>query len=270
MMQVVSLDNVTVVKNNEVILDRISFEVEMGSFVYVIGNNASGKSTLIKTIGGLLKYSGYININGYYLDDVGVNSIRENVSTVLSDIDEEILGNTVWDNLVMPLIFLNKSESYIKKRVADICSLLKINKRILNKKMVLVDDSLRKKILIASAIISKPSILLLDDVLNKMSFDDKQLVLTALNKIRNEENMTIIMATNNVEDIFSGDYVIVLNQGKMVMNDKIKGVFSNINKLKECGFNLPFVVELSLFLLDKGLIDNIYVDERKLVDALWK
>ncbi len=259
-----------VVKNSNIILNDISFDIEMGSFVSVIGDNGSGKSTLIKVLSGLLKYSGYININGYYLDDSGINDIRKGISVVFDNIDEEILGNTVWDNLVMSLIHLGKSDKYIKKRIGEVCSLFGIDKDLLNKKIILLDEGLRQKIRIASAIMSKPSILLLDDCLCMLSNKDKKIVVKVLKKMCKNENMTVIMATHDIEDVLNTDRVMIMDNGKITVDGPVKSIFNDKEKIKKYNFDLPFVVELSLKLIDKGIIDNVYLDERKLVDILWK
>ena len=270
MMRVINVDDVTVVKNGNIILDNISFDIEMGSFVSLIGNNGSGKSSLIKVMAGLCNYNGYININGYYLDDIQVNDIRKIMSVVFDDIDEEILGNTVWDNLVMSLIHLGKSDKYIKRRIGEVCSLFDIDKGLLNKKMILLDSEDKNKVLIASAVMSKPSILLLDDCLSMFSYKNKKKIMNILNRLCKEDKMTIIMATNDLDLIFNTSKVMILLNGRLVANGPVKNVFKNKKDIKKYSCSLPFIVDLSMKLIDKGIINNIYLDERKLVDALWK
>ena len=270
MMRVINVDDVTVVKNSSIILNNISFDVEMGSFVSIIGNNGSGKSTLIRTLVGLEKYNGYININGYYLDKEGIYDIRKGVSVIFDDMYQKLLGNTVWDNLVTSLVHLGKNDDYINKQVADICNIFNIDDGILNKKMVLLDNGLRQKILVAAAIISKPSILLLDDCLHQLNVKDKEMVINILNKYRKDNKMTIIMTTNDMEDILYSNNVIGLDKGKIIFNSTVKNLYKYKSKIEECGLSLPFIMDLSYRLMDKDIIDNIYVDKRKLVDVLWK
>ena len=270
MMRVINVDDVTVVKNSSIILNNISFNTEMGSFVSIVGNNGTGKSTLIRTLVGLEKYNGYININGYYLDKIGIYDIRKGVSVVFDDMYQELLGNTVWDNLVINLVHLGKSDDYINKRVKEICNIFDIDDGILNKKMVLLNNGLRQKILIASAVMSKPSILFLDDCLHQLDVKDKEMIISILNKLRKDNKMTIIMTTNDIEDILYSDNVMVLNNGEIIINSTIKNLYKYIDKLEQCVLKLPFIMDLSYRLMDRGLIDNVYVDKRKLVDVLWK
>ena len=270
MMRVINVDDVTVVKNSNVILNNISFDVEMGSFISIVGNNGSGKSTLIRSLLGLENYNGYININGYYLDEVGIYDIRKGVSAVLDDKYQKFLGNTVKDTLIINLVHLGKSDKYINNQIDDICDLFNIDKSILNKKMALLNNRMRQKILIAAAIISKPSILLLDNCLHRLNDIDKKMIMKILNKLRKEDKMTIIMTTNDMEDILFGDNVIVMDKGRIIVNSTIKNLYKYKDKIEDCGIRLPFVIDLSCRLLDNGLINNVYVDKRKLVDELWK
>ena len=269
-MQVINVNDVTVVNENNIRIRNISFSIEMGSFVSIIGKNGSGKSSLIKLMSGILNYNGYININGYYLDDVGIKDIRRITSVVFDNMDEEILENIVRDNLVMSLVNMGKSDTYINKRLIEICSLFDFDRSILNKKMILLDNDLRQKVLIASAVISKPSILFLDDCLSLLSKKDKNNVLGILKKLCLNEKMTILMTTNDMEDVLKTDEVIVMDNGEIVIQGRVKNVFKDVNKIKKYNIDLPFVASLSMKLIDKGIIDNIYLDEKKLVGALWK
>ncbi len=78
------------------------------------------------------------------------------------------------------------------------------------------------------------------------------------------------MVTHDVEDTISTDRVIVLEKGKIVMDGTVKSVFKNIDKIKDYKLKMPFIMELSIKLFNKGIIKNIYFDKRKLVDELWK
>lgn len=269
-MQVINVNNVSVVDGNNIILRDISFDVDMGTFVSIIGKNGSGKSTLIKLLAGFLRYSGYIDINGYFLDDIGIRDIRKVASVVFDNMNEELLGNTVWECLAMNLINLGKSENYIKNRLGEVCSLFGIDKDLLNKKMILLDNSLRQKILIASAIMSRPSILFLDDCLSLLSGRDKHQVIGILKKLCIKDKMTVLMVTNNVEDVLESNEVIVLDNGEIMFKGNVKNIFRDIKKISKYNFDLPLIVELSIKLIDEGIINNIYLDDKKLVGALWK
>ena len=113
MIGIINLDSVNFVKDGRIILDNLSFSISKGTFVSIVGANGSGKSTLIKILAGICTYNGYININGYYLDKSNIDVIRKNVSVVFDDIDGSIIDDTVYDNLVMELLHMNKDKKWL-------------------------------------------------------------------------------------------------------------------------------------------------------------
>ena len=269
MMKVIAVDDLIVIRDKNIILNNISFDIEMGSFVSIIGANGSGKSTLVKTLAGLVDYSGYISINGFYLDN-DINNIYNSVSYVFGEYDNMILGNTVYDNLLMGLNHLKLSNKEIDAKIDKICKMFDLEKDILDKNMGFLNNDLRQKIMIASALISEPSILILDDCLHQLSVKDRNKIIRLLNKLKEERNMTILMVTHNMEDIFTSDRVMVVDKGKIVMDGSVKEIFLDKEKIKNYGLDIPFVVDLSLQLIKNNKINNIYFNQRKLVDELWK
>ena len=269
MTKIINLDDVTKVINGSIILDKLSFSIEKGTFVLVIGSNGSGKSTLVKILAGLYSYNGYININGYRLDNDNINSIRKNVSVILSEMDDNVTMDTVYDVLIMELIHLGKSDAYIRKRVNDICNVFGI-RNILYRDMRLISNSERQKVMIAASIMEVPDILILDDYMHQLNVKDKELVIDYLNKLKKKNNLTIIMVTHNMEDVMNSDRVLVLDHGKLVMDGTVLQVFKKKDELESYGVGIPFIIDLSLRLMDKKKIKHIYLDRRKLVDVLWK
>ena len=173
MTKIINLDDVTKVINGSIILDKLSFSIEKGTFVSIVGGNGSGKSTLVKILAGLYSYNGYININGYRLDDDNINLIRKNVSVILSEMDDNITMDTVYDVLIMVLVELGKSDVYIRKRVNDICNVFGI-RNILYRDMRLISNSERQKVMIAASIMEVPDILILDDYMHQLNVKDKE------------------------------------------------------------------------------------------------
>ena len=269
MIGIINLDSVNCVKDGRIILDNLSFSISKGTFVSIVGANGSGKSVFLKILAGICTYNGYINVNGYYLDKSNIDVIRKNVSVVFDDIDGSIIDDTVYDNLVMELLHMNKDKKYIDKRVEEICSLFGI-RDILYRNMNLLSNSERQKVLIASSLISKPDILLLDDCMHQMSNKDRKDIIDILNKIKKKEGLTIIMATHNTEDVMFTDRVMVLDRGKITLDGTPTSIFKRRDILDKCGVSIPFVIDLSLRLVDKGIIKHVYFDVRKLVDAVWK
>ena len=130
-------------------------------------------------------------------------------------------------------------------------------------------NSTKQKVAIASALIHKPKILLLDESLHQLTEKDKKIVFDAINYYKKNYNLTIILITHNEEDTLSSDRIIVLNNQKIYLDGSVKDVYKEERKLKTLGINIPFIIKLSLNLNLYDLIDEIYLTDRALIDKLW-
>lgn len=269
MRHIINFDNVSYVRNGKFILNELTFSIEKGTFVSIIGGNGSGKSTLVKVLAGLVSYDGYININGYSLNSDNIKNVRKKVGVVLSDMDNFLIGETVSDELVISLENLGKDSDYVARRLNDIANMFNIY-NILNKNIRDLTNSEKQMVFIASALISLPDILIIDDCMHQLLVKDRRLVLEILKKYKKEKNMTIIMITHDMEDIMDSDRIIVMDKGKIVMDGTVVSVFKKYSKLFNLGIKVPFVIDLSLRLMNKGVLSHVYLDMGKLVDDLWK
>ncbi len=82
--------------------------------------------------------------------------------------------------------------------------------------------------------------------------------------------MTIVMVTHDMNDTLVTDKMFVLDEGKLILSGTPRSVFKNRDKLLDCGIDIPFMILFSLKLMDKGIINHIYLDLGKLVDDIWK
>lgn len=269
MIRIINFDGVSYSKEGKVILDNLNFSIEKGSFVSIIGGNGSGKSSLVGVLAGINKYSGYINVDGYFLSDDYIHEIRKKVSVVLDDVSNMMIGATVCDEISLKLNNLGMDEFEIGKRVLEFARLFKIED-ILNKGIDSITNSERQKINVVVALINYPDVVVLDDCLHQLSVSDKKIVFEVLNRYKKEKKMTVIMVTHDMEDVIGSDRVIVLNCGKVVMDGSVIRVFKKRDKLFSLGIRVPFVIDLSLRLMDKGIVNHVYLDMRKLVDGIWK
>ena len=266
---VINFDGVSYAKDGKIILKNLTFDIKEGSIVSIVGANGSGKSTLINILAGITSYNGYIAINGYYLNKRNMKDIRNVTSVLFDDINNLPVGEFVSDELSIGLNNLGEDELKISKKVIDIAKKFKIDK-ILNNGVFNISNSERVKMFIASALITNPSVLIMDDCLHQLSVSDKKLVLDILKNYNKEKKLTIVMVTNNMDDTCISDRIIVLSKGSVVMDGTPLNVFKQRDKLLSYGVNVPFVIDLSLKLMDKKIVNHVYVDMGKLVDDLWK
>lgn len=269
MFNVISLDNVSLAMNNKMLFSNLNLEVASGSFVSIIGKSNSGKSSFVKLLAGLLQYRGYININGYSLDDENISSIRKGVSVVFSDDCREFSNFLVYDILSLELVHMGLDRKTIDKKVSDVSSKFLLDD-ILYTQMGEISESRQVLVMVLSSVLSGCNILIMDDCLDKIIDKDKNKLMKYLKKLKKTDDLTVLMTTHEMENVLYCDKVIVLDEGKKVYDDSIRHLFEDRQVLKKFDIEVPFVVNLSYRLVKEGRISNICLDERKLVDELWK
>ena len=269
MRNVINVSNVSVMYEDKVVIRNVSFDISSNSFVAIVGLNGSGKSTLIKVMAGLIKYNGYININGYVMDDINVNNIRQGMAVVMDDIESQFMGETVFEDLIFNMENLMYSDKDIEKRVEYISELFGL-KDLLDVEVKYISNSERQLVSIAASLMASPSILLLDDCFHQLSVKDKRRVLNILKKYRKDNKISIIMVTHNMDDVMYADRVMVINKGEIISDGSVISTFKNRSLMEKNGLKVPFVIDLSMKLMDRGVIDHVYLDMGKLVRDLWK
>ena len=237
-------NNINFKYDKTLIFDNLNLTIENGITV-ITGNNNSGKSTLLKITGGKLPYDGSITIDNkeikrykkyIFLDYQYINKLKGLVSEYLTNIDDKLIE-------YMDIIdYLNDD---IKKL------------------------SLETKIKICLAkYINEMDILLIDNLLCWLNKNDKNKILKRLKTI--SKNKIIIITTNNMEDLLFTKRIICLDKGKIIIDYDINGFFSDKKRLEKYKIELPFLIDLSYNLKLYNIIDDIYMDTGKLVDAIWK
>lgn len=268
MESIINFDGVSYSVNGKAILKNLSFDIKKGEFISIVGANGSGKTTLVNILSGLYDYNGYIDICGYNLNKNNMIDIRKKVSIIFDDINNINVCESVSDEISVGLNNLGVDEFSISKRVVDIAKEFKIYD-ILNSNFSNISNSNKVKVFLASSLITNPDILIIDDCLHQLSVRDRELVFDILNKYKKNNKLTIVMVTHNMEDTLLGDKVIVLDKGELLFYGTPRSVFKNKEKMHSCGIEIPFMIDLSLRLMDKKIIDHVYLDMRKLVDDIW-
>lgn len=254
--------------DNSYTFKDFDLDINPSSFVCIIGKNGSGKSTLAKILIGLYQAYGYITIDGYLLNNFFLKKIRRIFSVCFDNADDHFIGETVKDDLAFTLENLEYSKEEIENNIIVVSKKFKID-NILEKTPDELTNSEKEKVMIASSLIHNPKILLLDESIHKLNTNDKKLVFKVLKEYQKEQKLTIILVTHNLEDTLYADRIIVLDKGKIILDNTKEKIYED-DKLEKMGFKLPFVVKLSHNLILYDLIDKIYFDEKDLVNKLWQ
>lgn len=253
-MSSLKIDNLSFSYDKNVVLDNISFEVEKGEYVTLMGHNGSGKSTLAKLIMGLLE-----NKNGsIYIDDIemkesNINELRSKLGIVFQNPDNQFIGATVQDDIAFGLEnHLVKPED-MDKIINEFAE--KVNmKNFLSKEPSSLSGGQKQRVAIAGVLAMKPEILILDEATSMLDPRGKKEIIDLVHLLRiNQKDLTIFSITHDPEEAYLSDKVLVLDQGKIKYYDTPKNVFSHYDELVNMGLDIPFEMKIKNLLIKENI-----------------
>ena len=269
MEKILDVSNLNLTVDNKVLIDNLSFSIEEGSLNAFLCPNNSGKTTLIKTLSGLIwADSGKIIVNGTTLSKNSYEEYILSISTLLDDINDQFICSKVYDEIKYPLMNLSYDELDINNIVDNVSDTLKIS-TILGKDISRLKYYEKVKILIAASIVHNPKVLFIDDVFRFLTNKEKKDLFKILKTIITKYNIAILFTTSDINDVIDVDNIYVYNS-KIVMNGTYSEIIMKDNELSKLGFSIPIMIDLSRKLEFYNLVDEIYYDEDRLVDRLWK
>lgn len=235
----------------------LSLKIKKGEKVCLLGHNGSGKSTLLKLIDGLLvPKSGNIYINGYLLDDNSSYFLRRDIGLLFQNPDSQFVGTTVKDDLIFSLENENVDPSIMDELIDE--SLKEVDMLdYKNREPVSLSGGQKQRVNLASMFILKKNILLFDEaksMLDPKGKADMERILEK--KIEENENLTIIDVTHDIEDTSIFNRAIVLNSGKIIYDGDKISLFKDREKLTKYKIKPPFLYEFLSYFKDKNT-DNI-------------
>ena len=247
---------------NTLQVKNMDINVDLNNVVAIIGPANSGKTYLLK------KLCNIISNEDIFLDDIcirnyDVSFLKNNLCVVLDD----NIYNThyVYQELEYYLKQLNYTNSEIKIRIKDIADFFKINE-YLDYRIEELTVEYKMLIKILSLLIIKPQLIAIDNLICYLSDNNKK----NLFKYIKDNNVSIIYTVSNAEELLYSDVTIVLNNLKSVLCTKTNEVVEGNSILPYMGIKLPFAADLSQNLILYGLVDKVYLDNRKLVNKIWK
>ena len=211
---IIKIDNLTKTYGSLKAVDDLSFEIRKGELFAFLGVNGAGKSTTINIICGQLKKDeGTVIIDELNLDD-NLAKIKKKIGVVFqaSILDPQL---TVKDNLEIKASLYGLSRKEIKSRVNELAEILDFN-NYLNRPLAKLSGGQKRRIDIARALLNKPDILILDEPTTGLDPQTRKMIWAVITKLRKENNMTVLLTTHYMEEASEADYVVIIDQGKMV------------------------------------------------------
>ena len=232
-------------------LNDISLDILKGSFTIVLGKNGSGKSTFARLINALLIPSeGTIVVDGIDTSDKDmVWEIRRKAGMVFQNPDNQMVASEVVEDIAFGPENLGVPPEEIRKRVYDVMKFLSIEE-FEHRSPSKLSGGQKQKVAIAGVLAMKPDCIILDEATAMLDPEGRKEVLDVLEKLNKENNITIIHITHHMDEAINADRLVVIDEGKVVIDGAPGNVFSNVEKLEAIGLEVPEVSKI-LFNLAK-------------------
>ena len=234
-------------------VDHVSLEIEKGSFTAIIGKNGSGKSTLAKNINALLLPSGgAVYVKGFdTADETVLWDIRQTAGMVFQNPDNQLVSSIVEDDVAFGPENLGIEPGEIRKRVDN--SLYSVNMYEERKKAPhLLSGGQKQRVAIAGVIAMRPEIIIMDEPTAMLDPNGRCEVMEIIGRLH-REGITILLITHFMEEAAKADRVIIMDEGKVVLDGSPGQVFRHAEEIKELSLDVPFAVELAHRLRQRGV-----------------
>ena len=253
----------------QVAIDDVSFSVEKGKFIAVLGHNGSGKSTLAKLIVGLLeKNSGQIFFNDEEIDRKNISKLQSKTALVFQNPDNQFVGVTVEDDIAFGL----ENKCFPHEKMQEEINLFADSVNMLDhlkKEPINLSGGQKQRVALAGALILRPEILILDEATSMLDPKGKSTVRKVIDRIHQENpDLTIISITHDVEEALLADQVLILSKGKLVKSGAPKEVFREREALLDLKLEVPFIYRFEEKLSRLGINSHAEsIDE--LAEDIW-
>lgn len=230
-------------------LDDVSFEVNSGEIIGIIGHTGSGKSTLLQHLNGLLKpTSGSIFIDDVCITDASVKmvDIRKKVGLVFQYPEYQLFEETVAKDVAFGPKNLGIKGDELDNRVREAISLVGLDyDKVAESSPFELSGGMKRRVAIAGVIAMNPEILILDEPTAGLDPRAHREILSLIKKIHTKTEKTIIFVSHNMADIAElSDNILVINNGKVVLQGTAREVFNHHDELKEMGLGIPPIMQI--------------------------
>lgn len=251
-------------------IDNVSFSVEEGSYTTIVGHNGSGKSTIAKLIMGLLESaSGTITIDGIALNNENLAKIRSRIGIVFQNPDNQFIGATVRDDIAFGLENHCVEPSMMDEIIDTNAALVKMSD-FMDQEPTHLSGGQKQRVAIAGVLAMKPKLLIFDEATSMLDPDGKDEIKKVIMKLHKESSLTILSITHDIDEVASSDYVVALDQGKVVLTGTPQEVFQQEKKLKEMKLDIPFSLKIADELKKRGVTVDRCITMEGMVNELCR
>ena len=252
---------------------NVSFSIEKGEIIGIIGHTGSGKSTLVQHLNGLLKPSDgeiLLDNKNIWENPKNIRAIRSRVGLVFQYPEYQLFEDTVYKDIAFGPKNMGLTEQEISIRIKEICELVGIKDEYLEKSPFDLSGGEKRRVAIAGVMAMQPEIIIFDEPVAGLDPMGRASVVKMIDDYSKKYNATVLIISHNMEDMaLIADKLLVMNKGELALFDTTENVFRQHEYLKSIGLNVPMVTQIMLSLRKKGvnIPDDIFTVE-KAVDYL--
>ena len=248
-------------------LDNVSFSVERGEFIGIIGHTGSGKSTLMQHLNGLLKpTSGSVILDGkdIWSDKKLTRQARFRVGLVFQYPEYQLFEETVYKDIAFGPKNMGLSSEEIDRRVREAAGFVGLTEQQLEVSPFDLSGGQKRRVAIAGVIAMEPEVLILDEPTAGLDPSGRAEILANIEAYRKAKNATIMMVSHSMEDVARlTDRLLVMSGSKLAMDGTPEQVFTRAQELVDMGLSIPQVTQVFLKLRQMGLdVPNVYTIEQ--------
>lgn len=238
-------------------LENVSFEVEEGDFVGIIGSTGSGKSTLISHMNGLNRpTSGKITIDGrdIWADPSKIREFRFMVGLVFQYPEYQLFEETCYKDIAFGPKNMGLDEKEIDRRVHEAARFVGLSEELLQRSPFELSGGQKRRVAVAGVMAMEPRILVLDEPAAGLDPEGRDTILSQVKEYHKKTGTTVLLVSHSMEDIARyANKVLVMAERKLAMYDTVERVFDRAPELLELGLSVPQVTKIFLKLREMGI-----------------
>ncbi|MBO5370821.1 MAG: energy-coupling factor transporter ATPase [Clostridia bacterium] len=249
----------------EEVLKNINLKIQKGEFVAVLGHNGSGKSTFAKHLNAIhLPLGGTVYVDGINTaDEDRLWDVRSHVGMVFQNPDNQIVASVVEEDVAFAPENLSVPPEEIRKRVDDALETVGMTE-YRNHSPHMLSGGQKQRVAIAGIIAMKPEIIVMDEPTAMLDPIGRREVMKTIEDLNTRFGITIVLITHNMDEAVKAQRVIVIDGGKIIIDDTPRNVFKNVELIRDIGLDVPQATLLAHELRKRGYDirdDVLTVDE---------
>lgn len=238
-------------------VSNVSFSIEKGEIIGIIGHTGSGKSTLVQHLNGLLKPTEgtvLFEDEDIWKNPKEIRKIRSKVGLVFQYPEYQLFEETVYEDIAFGPKNMGLEGDELKNRIEEICKIIGIREDYLSKSPFDLSGGEKRRVAIAGVLAMRPEVIVFDEPTAGLDPRGREDIMQIIRDYRRATDATVIIISHSMEDMaLMADKILVMNKGSLEMFGSVSEVFSKKERLREIGLNVPIVTSVFATLKAQGV-----------------